>query len=143
MWDWKLESRVSQRDFLIKPVQAQALPGEQIKMKKVLVIDDEIDLCLMIRQFLEKKHYAVHIAHNLSDGMNSLREVQPDALILDNNLPDGMGWEAVAAIHEQFPDMRITLLSAYNLADHFSASLNASIRILEKPVSMHDIEQLL
>ena len=112
-------------------------------MKKVLVIDDEIDLCLMIRQFLEKKQYHVHIAHNLSDGMNSLREVQPDALILDNNLPDGMGWEAVTAIHEQFPDMRITLLSAYNLADHFSASLNASIRILEKPVSMHDIEQLL
>ena len=112
-------------------------------MKKVLVIDDEIDLCLMIRHFLERKHYDVHIAHNLSDGMISLKTLKPDALILDNNLPDGMGWEAVASIHEQFPAMRITLLSAYNLADHFSSSLNNSIRILEKPVSMHEIEKLL
>ncbi len=112
-------------------------------MKKVLVIDDEIDLCLMIRQFLTRKNYEVHIAHNLTDGIKSLETLRPDALILDNNLPDGMGWEAVSAIHQQYPSMKITLLSAYNLVNNFPKSLNSTISVLEKPVSMHDIEQLL
>ena len=108
-----------------------------------MVIDDEVDLCLMIRQFLGRKNYDVRIAHNLKDGMDQLDTFLPDLLILDNNLPDGMGWEAVSNIHEKYPSLRITLLSAYRLAKEFVSSLNSSVQVLEKPVSMLQIEQVL
>lgn len=112
-------------------------------MKRVLIVDDEIDLCSMIKLFLTKKNYEVHTAHTLSDGFIKMNAILPDALLLDNNLPDGMGWKFAENIHEQFPKMNITLISAYHASQEFRSRLGDSVNILEKPISLKDIEQYL
>jgi DNA-binding response OmpR family regulator len=112
-------------------------------MKKVLIVDDEIDLCLMIRLFLTKKNYEVYIAHTLSEGFKKMNSLKPDSLLLDNNLPDGMGWDFAKNIHEQYPEMHITLISAHQAAAGFREELGSEINILEKPISFNDIEQYL
>lgn len=110
-------------------------------MKRILIVDDEIDLCLLLKQFLSKKNYEVYIAHTLSDGLALLASVRPDALMLDNNLPDGMGWDHVALIQQQYPAMNITLVSAYQLAKDYSDRLHHSVQYLEKPISLMDVEK--
>ncbi|MEJ7588037.1 MAG: response regulator [Ferruginibacter sp.] len=110
-------------------------------MKTVLIVDDEVDLCLLLKQFLTKKNYDVHIAHTLSNGMNMLNSIKPDALMLDNNLPDGKGWDLADEIRKQYPEMNITLLSAYQLAKDFKYKLDSSINFLEKPISLKDVEK--
>jgi len=112
-------------------------------MKKVLIVDDEVDLCLMIRLFLTKKNYEVYIAHTLSEGFKKMDSVKPDSLLLDNNLPDGMGWDFAKNIHEQYPKMQITLISAHEAGVGFKEELGSEINILEKPISFNDIEQYL
>ncbi|MEP7106708.1 MAG: response regulator [Ferruginibacter sp.] len=110
-------------------------------MKRILIVDDEVDLCLLFKQFLTKRNYEVHIAHTLSDGLNILNAIKPDTLMLDNNLPDGMGWDLALWIHEKYPDMHITLISAFQLAGDFRHTLDNSINFLEKPISLRDIEK--
>ena len=110
-------------------------------MKRVLIVDDEVDLCLLLKQFLTKRNYEVHIAHNLSDGLNILNSIRPDTLMLDNNLPDGMGWNMADDIRKKYPLMNITLVSAYQLAKDFKHKLDNSINFLEKPTSLNDIEK--
>ena len=112
-------------------------------MKRVLIVDDEIDLCLMIKLFLTKKNYEVHTAHTLKDGFNKINAVMPDALLLDNNLPDGMGWVMAENLHKEYPEMNITLISAYHTAEEFKALMSNDINILEKPISLKDIEKYL
>ncbi len=112
-------------------------------MKKVLVVDDEVDLCLLVQQFLSKRNWEVHIAHTLTEGLDMLNTIRPDALMLDNNLPDGMGWDVADQIHQKYPGMTITLISAYRLAKDFEHNLDKSIRFLEKPLSLKDIEKCL
>lgn len=112
-------------------------------MKRVLIVDDEIDLCQMIKLFLSKKNYEVHTAHTLSDGFKKMNAIFPDALLLDNNLPDGMGWQVAETIREKFPKMHITLISAYQAAKEFRAKLGNTINVLEKPISLKDIEKYL
>lgn len=110
-------------------------------MKKVLIIDDEVDLCYMIKQFLTKKDYVVYMAHTLFDGLDKLNRIRPDCLLLDNNLPDGMGWDQVDKIQQQYPGMNITLISAYQLAKDFKYEQSSTLNFLEKPISLHDIEK--
>jgi DNA-binding response OmpR family regulator len=110
-------------------------------MKRVLIVDDEVDLCLLLKQFLTKKNYEVHIAHTLSEGLNTLERVRPDTLMLDNNLPDGMGWDLADEIRNKYPSMNITLLSAYQAAKDFQHKISASVNFLEKPISLKDIER--
>ncbi|MEP7108758.1 MAG: response regulator [Ferruginibacter sp.] len=112
-------------------------------MKRVLIVDDEIDLCLMIKLFLTKRNYEVHTAHTLSDGFKKMSSLVPDALLLDNNLPDGMGWKVAENIHQKYPEMHITLISAYHTAKEFESKLGNSINILEKPISLNEIEKYL
>ncbi len=101
-------------------------------MKRVLIIDDEIDLCMLIESYLSKKNYEVYTAHSLREGFMKLESFTPDILLLDNNLPDGMGWKEAENIHKKFPSMNITLISAYQTSKEFKAQINSSINILEK-----------
>jgi DNA-binding response OmpR family regulator len=58
---------------------------------KVLMIDDEVDYCQIMKNFFTKRNYEVYLAYTLNDGLNLLNSVRPDILFLDNNLPDGQG----------------------------------------------------
>ena len=51
--------------------------------KKVLIIDDEVDLCLLMKTYFLRKNYEVHIAHTLNEGVAKIEEVQPDFLFID------------------------------------------------------------
>ena len=57
---------------------------------KVLIIDDEKDLCLLIKAYLSRKNCDVHTAYTLSEGLMQVDQFLPDILFLDNNLPDGL-----------------------------------------------------
>lgn len=111
-------------------------------MKRVLIIDDEIDLCSLVKSYLTRKNYEVITAHTLSDGIEKLERFNPDVLLLDNNLPDGMGWKIADLLHERFPEMNITLLSAYQQSWEQQV-VEEPIHMLEKPISLVDIEKYL
>lgn len=108
--------------------------------RTVLIIDDEIDLCQLVRKHLNDKGYVVYIAHTLAEGMKKLNSLKPDVLILDNKLPDGLGWTEVENIHSQWPDMHITLISAYGTPKELLFAPDIPVTILDKPLSMSDIE---
>ncbi|MEO6230660.1 MAG: response regulator [Ferruginibacter sp.] len=112
-------------------------------MKRVLIVDDEIDLCLMIKVFLTKKNYEVHTAHTIKEGVSLIKSVMPDSVLLDNNLPDGMGWSMAKNLRETYPHMHITLISAFHATKDHDVLTGDSINVLEKPISLKDIEQYL
>ena len=112
-------------------------------MKRILIIDDEVDLCMLIKSYLNKKDYEVYTAHTLHDGFKKLEMVSPDVLLLDNNLPDGIGWKEADKIHQHYPLMNITLISAYGMPKDLKLQVNSSINFLEKPISLTDIEKYL
>lgn len=111
--------------------------------RRVLIIDDEVDLCTMVSSFLRKRNYNVDCAHSLADGIHKIDEVHPDVLLLDNNLPDGLGWDAAATIHERYPEMRITLVSANDALSNAGGANDTFFTKLLKPISLASIESYL
>lgn len=108
--------------------------------KKVLIIDDEVDLCLLLKGFFLRKDYEVYIAHTLKDGSALLNETKPDILFLDNNLPDGVGWNAAPEFAQHFPLMYINLISAFH-PQRPQMPASANFRVIEKPFSLNEIDR--
>jgi two-component system OmpR family response regulator len=111
-------------------------------VKSVLIIDDETDFCLLMKNYFVRKNFKVYIYHTLEEGMKNLEKINPDIIFLDNNLPDGLGWEKTEFIRQNFPNTRINLISAYQY-DHSISEKLTSVRIWEKPISLNDLNKYL
>ncbi len=52
-------------------------------MHKVLIIDDEKDICFLISEILKDENYNTSIALNSDEAINKFKEIKPDLVILD------------------------------------------------------------
>ena len=114
-----------------------------MKRKKIVIIDDEEDLCHLMRTYLVELNYDVFLANTLGKGLSLMKEVMPDILFIDNNLPDGLGWEKMNYLVEEYPDCKINLISAYKNTPPEINSRPSSIKILEKPLSLNALKNYL
>jgi two-component system, OmpR family, response regulator len=103
--------------------------------KKIMIIDDEVDFCIIMKGYFEKRDYEIHLAYSLQKGLFLINEIKPDILFLDNNLPDGQGWQYVEQIVEKNPHLKVYLVSAHLNKSNFS-SPNKNIIVWEKPISL-------
>lgn len=111
-----------------------------ITKKKILIVDDEIELCKLLENFLIKKNYEVSISHTLDRCRQLIKEHTFDFVFLDNNLPDGIGWEIAPLIVENSPNTFIAFISAYNPIK-FGLPEFAKYKIIEKPLRFSEIEK--
>lgn len=111
--------------------------------KKVVIIDDEEDLCLLMKAYLMHLNYDVHLAFTLTKGLDLLKEIIPDVLFIDNNLPDGLGWEKVPFVSKNYPSCKINMISAYQYASKEINEPNEKINIIEKPMSLSLLKKYL
>jgi DNA-binding response OmpR family regulator len=108
---------------------------------KVLIIDDEIDLCLLLKSYFLRKNFEVYLSHTLEEGVSFLKSLQPNIVFLDNNLPDGTGWSVAPALAKEYPDMYINMISAFH-PNRPEMPPSAKFSIIEKPISFSDLDQL-
>ncbi len=107
--------------------------------KKVLIIDDEVDLCLLMKTYFLRKNYDVHIAHTLANGVVRMGELKPDYLFIDYNLPDGLGWDKLPELYQRYPDVEFHLISAFRPT--MPSELDgARLTIWEKPISLKSLD---
>lgn len=82
--------------------------------QKILVIDDDTDICLLLRRFLTKNGYEVAIAHNGASGLATLEEFRPDLVLTDFRLGDIDGETILMRIKEKFPWVPVLIITGYS-----------------------------
>lgn len=80
-------------------------------INKVLVVDDEKELALILKDFLEAEGIQTEVAFNGAETRKSLEEFQPNLVVLDIMLPDDDGMEICRTIRSH-SDIPIIMLSA-------------------------------
>ena len=77
---------------------------------KILVVDDEMNICEIIRTFFEKEGYEVKTANDGVEGVSYFKMYEPDIVLLDVMMPKKDGWQVCREIREisQKPIIMIT-----------------------------------
>lgn len=69
-------------------------------MKKILVVDDEIDICNMLKEYLSMEDYLVYTATSGIEALKKMSE-EPDLILLDVNMPQMDGYELCERLREK------------------------------------------
>lgn len=79
---------------------------------KILIADDEINICEVVQLYLEKEGFTVYTATNGEQAMAIETTEKPDLLLLDIMLPKLSGWDICRNIERSVPVIFLTALSA-------------------------------
>ncbi len=82
-----------------------------MQKEKILVVDDDKNICDLLRMYLEKEGYAVVMAHNGIDAVNTFNAENPDLILLDIMLPQLDGWQVCREVRKT-SDVPIIMLTA-------------------------------
>ena len=67
---------------------------------KLLIIDDDRNICDMLRLYFENEGYKVKVANDGIDGVNIFKAYEPDLVLLDIMMPRKDGWQVCREIRE-------------------------------------------
>jgi two-component system OmpR family response regulator len=114
---------------------------QSAKTKKVLIIEDEGDMCLLLNILLNGKEMELEHVKDLSSAKEYLGQQQPSVVILDNKLPDGFGVDFIAFIKENYPNVKIIMISGYDASAEDVALENGADIFLQKPFTRDQLYQ--
>lgn len=109
----------------------------------ILIIEDEAILARNMRQFLEREGFAVEVAGTIEHGERALIEVEPDLILIDQNLPDGKGLDLMLRIRARDRSIKIVMLTAHGgVRLAVEAMKSGADDYLNKPVSLEEVSIL-
>ena len=79
--------------------------------EKILVVDDDSNICELLRLYLEKEGYVVKIVNDGVSAINAFKQENPDLTLLDIMIPKLDGWQVCREIRK-FSDKPIIMLTA-------------------------------
>jgi DNA-binding response OmpR family regulator len=107
-------------------------------MAKILVIDDESNIRMMIRLALQRDGHIVELAVDGEDGLKMYRKGKEwDLILLDQRMPDKTGLEVLREIRAHDPAVRIVMITAFGTIDLAVDAMKAGATdFLRKPFTV-------
>ncbi len=110
-------------------------PLQSKATKKVLIVEDEGEMCLLLNILLDGKEFELEHVKNLMAADEYLQQEKPAVVILDNKLPDGFGVDFIGLIKAKYPAIKIIMISGFDNSVKDVALENGADVFLEKPFS--------
>ncbi len=111
---------------------------------KILIIDDEKNICSAIKGILEDEGYECDYSLNYAEGFRKLQENKFDVLFLDIWLPDIDGTEGLKEIKRHFPEIDVIMISGHGTIETAVDTIRyGAYDFLEKPLSLERIVMII
>ncbi|MBK7134292.1 MAG: response regulator [Bacteroidales bacterium] len=112
-------------------------------MAKILIIDDETAIAIMLKKMVEKAGHEAKTASNGNEGLTMFDSFHPDLLITDIVMPDKEGLELIFDLRRKNPVLKIIAISGggrfqyegyLNSAKHLGAN-----KVYQKPLDLKEL----
>ena len=110
-------------------------------MYKLLVVDDEIDICDFVKNFFEERGFRVFTALNGTEAVSIVQRERPDIILLDIKMKGMDGLVALRHIREVQNDAKVIMVTALEDQEHMDEAFkNGAISYITKPLVLEDLE---
>ena len=114
------------------------------KKMNILIIEDEGDISLILNLMLKKEDVEIEHVTTLANAATFLKGQSPDIVIIDNQLPDGLGLEYIKEIKNSYPLIKIIMITGNtDTTDKATALQNGADIFLAKPFTKEQIQKSL
>lgn len=125
-------------------------PATSPEGTRVLVVDDNIDMVIMLSTSLRQRGYSVQVAYTGTDGLKVAKQWRPDIVVLDIGLPGMDGYEVARQLRTDpqlgaaGKEMRVIALTGYGRESDLARAREAGFDgHLTKPVDFSDLEKMM
>ena len=113
-------------------------------MGKILVVDDEIEACNALEEFLSLKGHEVHTALDGSTALSKVEEVRPDIVLIDMVMPGMEGTEVLKKIKEFNFETSVVMVTVVAEQDRAKKTMElGAFDYITKPVDLNYLENVL
>jgi two-component system, chemotaxis family, chemotaxis protein CheY len=111
-------------------------------MAKVLVVDDSKIIRMQLKNMLESLEYEVYQAEDGAIAYEQYKEIEPDLVTMDINMPNMNGLQAVQKIIGEFPDANIIMVSSIDDRNMTYECIGAgAVDFINKPIHIDELKE--
>jgi DNA-binding NtrC family response regulator len=115
---------------------------EEVNVNKLLIVDDEEGICLMLRDFLHDEGYDVRYACSADDALAQVKEQHPALVLLDVKMPGKNGIECLKEIKVLDPKVVVVMITALKDVDTFRECREAGATdYITKPIDLNYLRE--
>lgn len=107
---------------------------------RVLVADDEEDVCLYLRRYLERKKYKVTVAFDGTQAKDLIEAERFDYFLLDCSMPNLTGLELIQLARSRNPEAKIVMISAFPAVNDNVVQKLGGNQFIHKPLQLEEID---
>ncbi len=110
------------------------------ELASLLLVDDDITFCRVLSAALEKRGFAVTVAHGVEEAMPLAEESLPEFAVVDLKMGGASGLSLVKTLHDLDPNTRIVVLTGYaSITTAVEAIKLGATQYLAKPANANEI----
>jgi len=112
-----------------------------LNTRKLLVVDDEVEICDFLKMFFEERDFQVEVAYTGTDALKKVESFQPDIMLLDIKIPDLDGIEVLKRVKASHPSIRVLMVTAIETTEKIDEALKLGAdNYITKPLSLEYLE---
>ena len=110
-----------------------------MKKSKILIIDDEVEICSLLKEYFEEDGHTVSCSHDGLEGVEKVKSFDPAIILLDMRMPGIDGSEALKKIKELTPSPVLCVSAVIDNKVVEECLQNGAYAYVFKPINLEDL----
>jgi DNA-binding NtrC family response regulator len=111
-------------------------------MIRLLIVDDEADICDFVKNFFKERDFDVSVAYNGKEALDMIETVKPQIVLLDLRMPVLDGMDTLKVINKKYPGVKVIIVTAVeDTAKAEEAKMHNAVEYITKPLLLEQLER--
>jgi two-component system, response regulator, stage 0 sporulation protein F len=116
--------------------------GRDAGMSKLLIVDDEVEICEFLRSFFEDRDFEVAVANSGVQALEKVGLFHPEVVLLDIQMPGMDGLQVLKKIKETYPKVKVIMVTAVETQEKIEEAMRLGAdNYITKPLSLEYLEK--